>query len=93
MGELQEKNESGNFKYNAIFVETVNTKNGFRGRRFTVGDGLEHLDELLKSKNFVITAPMSYLGRNRTAKNARLLYALAFDIDGIKGEKGYVFPD
>lgn len=90
LGELQEKNESGNFKYNAIFVETVNTKNGFRGRRFTVGDGLEHLDELLKSKNFVITAPMSYVGRNRTAKNARLLYALAFDIDGIKGEKGLI---
>lgn len=90
LGELQEKNESGNFKYNAIFVETVNTKNGFRGRRFTVGDGLEHLDELLKSKNFVITSPMSYVGRNRTAKNARLLYALAFDIDGIKGEKGLI---
>ena len=29
LGELQNKNESGNFKYNAIFVETVNTKNGF----------------------------------------------------------------
>lgn len=90
LGELQGNNESGNFKYNAIFVETVYTKNGFRGRRFTVGDDLEHLDELLNSKNFVITSPMSYVGRNRTAKNARLLYALAFDIDGIKGEKGLI---
>lgn len=90
VGELQSREESNNFKYNAIFVETVNTANGIRGRRFTVGNDLEHLDELLKSENFVITAPMSYVGRNRTAKNARMLYALAFDIDGIKGEKGLI---
>lgn len=82
-GELQKREESGNFKYNAIACEISNPV-----KRYTLGDDLEHLDELLKSKNFVIMSPITYVGKARTAKNARLLYAIVFDLDGIKGLKG-----
>lgn len=83
LGELQGKNESKNFKYNAIACEISNPV-----RRFTLSDDLQHLDELLKSENFVIMSPISYVGKARTAKNARYLYALTFDLDGIKGKQG-----
>lgn len=88
-GELQSRDESHNFKYNAIACEIKkNSKGDYSSKRFTLGDDLEHLDELLKSENFVIIAPMSYVGRRRTSVNARLLYALSFDLDGIKGKDG-----
>ena len=82
-GELQKRDESHNWKYNAIACEISDPV-----KRFTIGDDLEHLDDLLKSENFVIMSPISYVGKARTAKNARLLYALVFDLDGIKGVKG-----
>lgn len=82
-GELQKRDESHNWKYNAIACEISDPV-----KRFTIGDDLEHLDDLLKSENFVIMSPISYVGKNRTAKNARQLYALTFDLDGIKGVKG-----
>lgn len=82
-GELQRRDESFNHKYNAIACEI-----GEPVKRFTLGDELEHLDELLKSENFVIMSPISYVGKARTAQNARYLYALVFDLDGLKGLKG-----
>lgn len=82
-GELQRRGESYNHKYNAIACEISEPV-----KRFTLGDDLEHLDELLKSENFVIMSPISYVGKARTAKNARFLYAIVFDLDGIKGVKG-----
>lgn len=82
-GELQKRDESHNWKYNAIACEISEPV-----KRFTIGDDLEHLDDLLKSENFVIMSPISYVGKARIAKNARLLYALVFDLDGIKGLKG-----
>lgn len=82
-GELQRRDESYNHKYNAIACEICEPV-----KRFTLGDDLEHLDELLQSENFVIMSPISYVGKARTAKNARHLYALVFDLDGIKGLKG-----
>jgi hypothetical protein len=82
-GELQKRDESHNWKYNAIACEISEPV-----KRFTIGDDLEHLDDLLESENFVIMSPISYVGKARIAKNARLLYALVFDLDGIKGVKG-----
>lgn len=82
-GELQRREESHNYKYNAIACEISNPV-----RRYTLGNELEHLDELLQSENFVIMSPISYVGKARTAKNARLLYAIVFDLDGIKGLPG-----
>lgn len=87
-GELQSRDESGNHKYNAIACEICKTDRRYKTRRFTVGNDLENLDYLLRSENFVVMAPMSYVGKARTAKNARYLYALTFDLDGIRGLQG-----
>lgn len=40
--------------------------------------------EALLKKEFVIMSAISYFGRSRSGKNARYIYALTFDIDGVK---------
>lgn len=54
-----------------------------KGYHWILTDGLEALDLLLE-KDFVITSPVSYFGHRRTGSNARLVYALAFDLDGVE---------
>lgn len=50
--------------------------------RCTLTDELEELDELI-GKDFAIMSPVSYFGKSRSGKNARYLYAIAFDLDGV----------
>ena len=45
---------------------------GGKTRRYTLTDELDNLDELC-SAEFSIMSPISYFGRNRSAKNARYL--------------------
>ena len=47
-----------------------------------ITDGLEQLEEI-QNTDFTIMSPISYFGRRRTGKNARYLYAIAFDLDGV----------
>lgn len=56
-----------------------------KGRAYhkIITDGLEQLDELLQEE-FVITSPVSYFGQRRTGENARYVYALTFDLDGVE---------
>ena len=51
--------------------------------RRVLTDELEELDELV-GKEFAIMSPVSYFGRTRAGKNARYLYAIAFDLDGVE---------
>jgi len=51
-----------------------------------VFDDLKELHELLGNP-CAFMSPISYFGRNRTAKNARYLYALAFDLDEVGKEQ------
>lgn len=48
---------------------------------------LLHDDEdtmlFLGQRQFALLSPVTYVGRNNTAKNARYLYAFAFDLDGV----------
>ena len=37
----------------------------------------------LSGRKFAIMSPITYVGRNNTQQNARYLYALAFDLDGV----------
>lgn len=53
-----------------------------RATRLIVFDELDELKQLQKSK-FAILAPVSYFGQRRTGRNAHLLYAMAFDLDGV----------
>ena len=51
-------------------------------KRFVINDGHEDLDELI-GQEFAIMSPVSYFGRSRVGKNARYLYAITFDLDGV----------
>lgn len=59
---------------------------GERARNCIVFDELSMIDEV-KGKEFAIISPVGYSGRNRTAKNARWMYGIAFDLDGVGMEQ------
>lgn len=78
-------------EYAAIALERipVNGKTGYRGKRITVTKGNTELYKLIdSSKNFCMIAPVSYIGKQRSNKNARYLYALVIEIDNIKPKAG-----
>jgi len=81
-GSLQEKGRFEKGKYNAIAVELFLDSNK-RNKRYTITDDLEIIDELLTHPNFIVMSPISYIGKARTSNNARFLYALAIDLDGV----------
>ena len=81
-GELQKKGVYGDNKYNAIAVELGEDKI----RRYTITDDLDMIDELLQSENFIIVSPITYVGKSRNSDNARMMYALAIDLDGVNKE-------
>lgn len=81
---FQNKDSLGDFtggRYNSICVE-IDNKNK-QHRNYVITKDLETLKEL-KNKSFIITSPITYIGRNRNSNNARYLYGLAFDIDGVE---------
>ena len=87
-GELEEKGLQIQGKYNAIAVELLptNTEHKAPARRCFLHNGLESLEELLESDNFIIISPISYAGKSRSSQNARYIYAIAIDLDGITDE-------
>jgi hypothetical protein len=84
-GELEIKNKREQGKYHAIAVELLPKAAEDRKniKKYIVYDDLEPLEALLQSDNFVIISPISYIGRSRKSENARFMYALAIDLDGI----------
>lgn len=88
INELEKKDERITGKYNAIAVELIqNEDNKTSIKKYIINDDLERIEKLLNSDNFIIISPISYCGKNRESKNARFIYALAFDLDGITDEQ------
>lgn len=97
-GELDADGEFTKGKYTGIAVEVCDDllvpgrkrKDGTRGpmrpkiRRYTITDELQGYEQLLQSPYFVFASPISYAGKERTAENARVMYAMAFDLDKIR---------
>ena len=54
-----------------------------KARNRIVFDDLAVIDEV-KGKEFAVMSPVAYSGRNRTADNARWLYGIAIDLDGVE---------
>lgn len=79
-GELDPYMKYTKGKYVGIAIEVME---GRKTKRHTITDDLEKVGELLESKNFCLTSPISYAGKTRKSENARFLYAIAFDVDGI----------
>ena len=91
-GELAEKGKQKQGKYNAIAVEllTKATEDKHNIKKYIITDDLIQLEHLLSSDNFIIISPISYIGRSRKAENARFMYALAIDLDGITEEQNMI---
>ena len=83
-GELQKREETHNWKYNALAVEFEKTKYGQRCKKWVCEDDFEKLADLMNSENFISMAPISYVGKKRTAAAARYMYAMCFDLDGLE---------
>lgn len=83
-GELQKREETHNWKYNALAVEFEKTKYGQRCKKWVCEDDFEKLADLMNSENFIIMAPITYVGKKRTAAAARYMYAMCFDLDGLE---------
>lgn len=94
-GELDEMDQFTNGKYNAIALEITDKKRIDKktGRektivyRHTVTDDLDMVDELQHSPHFCVMAPISYVGKSRYSKNARIMYALGVEIDNLNVKK------
>ena len=89
VGSFQKKGELVAGIYNGIVVCVTKQKheNGKSVvRRYTVTDDLDVIDQLGKSDDFCLMSPISYAGKNRTAENARFLYAFTVDLDKIRIE-------
>ena len=85
-GELEKQGEYQTGKYCGIAIEVTNEKkpNGKpKIKRYSITDDLQTIETLTKSDNFCLCSPISYCGKERTADNARFLYALAVDLDHI----------
>ncbi len=50
---------------------------------YLVLDDLQIIQDV-SGEEFVVMSPVTYCGRNRTAKNARWLYGIAIDLDGVE---------
>ena len=84
-GELERRGEYITGMYNAIAVKIVGRR---KAERYTVCDDLKPIDELVSGTDFVVISPVSYAGKEQSQRNARNLYALAFDLDGLLVENG-----
>lgn len=93
IGSFERKGRYEDAKPNGVIVEVTNEKINGRQKilRHTLTDDLEKLDEVVQRNNFCIMSPISYIGKNRKSQNARLLYAIAIDLDGVTTEKGFDF--
>ena len=66
-------------KANGIITIVENDK----AKNRIVFDDLKVIDEV-KGAEFAVMSPVAYSGRNRTAANARWLYGIAIDLDGVE---------
>lgn len=81
-GSFEEKGIYEKGKYNGIAVSIK--KGEKKAKRYTVTDEHDAINEMAASNEFCLMSPISYAGKSRKSENARFLYALAIDLDGVK---------
>ena len=79
VGSFERKGCYDDLKGNGIALQ-IESKG--KAKRYTITDDLEVLKGL-QNTDFTILSPISYFGRSRCGKNARYLYAMVFDLDGV----------
>lgn len=83
-GELDQKDAYTKGKYTGIIITVSRDKqeDGERKvKRYTLTDELDAVEVVCKTDDFCLCAPISYAGRSRKAENARMMYAIAIDVD------------
>ena len=86
-GSFEDKGVYEEGKYNGI---AVSIKAGAKhAKRYTITDDHEVINELVASEDFCLMSPISYAGKSRKSENARFLYAIAIDLDGVKTQKHF----
>ena len=81
-GELEEKGVYEEGKYTGIAVSVNDIEHTVK--RYTLTDDLGIIDLLCASNDFCLMSPISYAGKSRKSINARYLFAMAIDLDGLK---------
>lgn len=83
----------GCWRYNPIvfYQEVVDGQKKNRHRIILKDDEASLL--FISGRKFAIMSPITYVGRNNTQDNARYLYALAFDLDGVSLRKHHKMFD
>lgn len=89
VGSFEERGIYEDGKYNGIVVSIPKGAN--QTHRFTVTDDLEILSDLAATDDFCLMSPISYIGKSRKSSNARFMYALAIDLDGVNTLKEWQF--
>lgn len=89
VGSFQKCGVYADGKYNGIAVSICKGEN--KTKRFTVTDDLKVIDDLAATNDFCLMSPISYIGKSRCSENARFLYALVIDLDGIKTQRQWHF--
>lgn len=91
-GQLEPHREPGDYRtgeYGGIAVEVIPQPDGStKGHRITFTQDGELYDLIDASENFILTSPITYAGYKRTAENARMLCAMAIELDDIVPDSG-----
>lgn len=79
-------------KYIAIALELLPSKKDNKREvvRHLITDELDNIDSIVSKNNFTIISPISYAGIRRKSSNARFIYGITIDLDGIKSEKNII---
>lgn len=89
LGSLEEKGVYEEGKYNAIARSIKVGAN--KSKRYVVTDDLDVLEELAECDDFCIIRPISFIGKSAKSENARMMYAMAIDLDGVNSKKNFDF--
>ena len=81
-GSFEERGVYEDGKYNGIAVTIA--KGSKRAKRLTVTDDLDAITDMAASDDFCLMSPISYVGKSRKSSNARFMYAMTIDLDGLE---------
>ena len=88
-GSFEERGEYEDGKYNGIAIAIE--KGSKRAKRMTITDDLDTIADMAGANAFCLMSPISYAGKSRKSSNARFMYALAIDLDGMTERKHWDF--
>lgn len=86
-GDLDKEGAMTPGKYTGIVLQVTKDKKKDgrpKVKRYNLCDDLLAVKDATKTENFCIISPLSYAGKERTAANARMMYAITVDLDKIK---------